>query len=156
MKISDAIRKLERLDPEKALSDAVSQTLEQYEEFNKDQLYAGKDKHGNDLSPTYLNDPFFKTPASAQKYSDWKDKITPNSKRKRGVPNLFINGRFYHSWAVKLAGTAVVTVASDPSASKIEGKFSNNIYGLDEEYMKKYRAIVRPMVRASVKQQYNG
>lgn len=156
MTITQAITKLERLDPEKALIDAVVKTKDQYETLNKKQLYDGKTKTGADLSPTYLNDPYFKSREAAQRYSDWKDKITPNSNRKSGVPNLFINGRYYNSWTTRISRDKIEVQSSDPNAKKIEESFSNNIYGLDDENMSKYRAIIKPLVVADIKAQYNG
>lgn len=156
MTITQALEKLERLDPERALVDAVEKTIDQYELLNKKQLYDGKTKTGADLSPTYLEDPYFKSRESAQRYSDWKDKITPNSNRTPGVPNLFINGRFYNSWGFTVLGQKIAIAATDPNAAKIEGDFSNEIYGLDDENMDKYRALVKPLIVADIKAQYYG
>ena len=103
-------------------------------EANKDQLYDGKLSTGEDISPTYLEDPYFKSKESAQRYSDWKDAITPNSRRKKGVPNLFINGAFYRSIEVQAKGGGLLYHSSFFKASDIESKFSTNVYGLGGEY----------------------
>jgi hypothetical protein len=107
-------------------------------EANKDQLFDGKLSTGEDISPTYLEDPYFKSKESAQRYSDWKDAITPNNRRKKGVPNLFINGAFYQSIEVQAKGGGLLYHSSFYAASDIESKFSDNVYGLGGEYRDEY------------------
>lgn len=149
------ISRLNRVDPQAALEKAINETIDQYKELNKAQLYAGKDKHGQDLSPRYLDDPYFKTREEAQRYSDWKDKITPNNLRTPGIPNLFINGTYYNSWQTRISGNKIETQASYERAKSIEDKFSNDVYGLDDENMIKYRAIVKPIFQTETKAQFN-
>lgn len=107
-------------------------------EANKDQLYDGKLSTGEDISPTYLEDPYFKSKEAAQRYSDWKDEITPNPRRKKGVPNLFITGPFYASIQVQAEGGGLAYKSGFPAAPSIESKFSVNIYGLGGEYRSEY------------------
>lgn len=150
------IDRLSRVDPQTALENAVNKTIAKYEELNKAQLYAGKNKDGQDLSPKYIDDPYFKTREAAVRYSNWKDKITPNSLRTPGVPNLFIIGTYYNSWKTRVAGTRIEIEATSDNAKSIEDKFSNDVYGLDDENMKKYRELVDPLIMAEVKAQFNG
>jgi len=103
-------------------------------EANKDQLYDGKLSTGEDISPTYLEDPYFKSKESAQRYSDWKDEITPNKRRKKGVSNLFINGAYYASIQVQAKGGGLLYRSSFTDAADIESKFSLDVYGLGGEY----------------------
>src|SRR5690349_16298463 len=93
----DLLENLEAVDIDNAAINALSRHDEDMERLNRKQLLEGKLSTGRDLHPTYLEDPFFKTKEAAQKYSDWKDKITPNPKRKKGVPNLYITGPFHRS-----------------------------------------------------------
>lgn len=73
-------------------------------DVNLEQIYSGKDNKGENLRPSYLEDPYWNTHKfrgqtglqAAQAYSNWKDEITPNPLRNPGYPNLFING-YYHS-----------------------------------------------------------
>lgn len=119
---------------ESSLSATSSLALEK----NKDQLFDGKLSTGEDVSPTYLEDPWFKTKAAAQRYSDWKDAITPNPRRKKGVPNLFITGPFYDSWQVQIKGGGLLYHSSFFKASSIESKFGTDIYGLGGDYRDQY------------------
>lgn len=131
---------------------AFEENEELIEDLNTDQLYDGKDAKGRDLSPTYLEDPYFKTPEAAQRYSDWKDRITPNPDRKKGVPNLFINGRFHDSISVEVSKKSIKFSSSDSSAFKIESKFTNDIYGTTDESKKELFKVVKPAFLKKIKE----
>ena len=47
------------------------------EDIVQEQLYSGVDGNGNYLSPTYDDDPYFKTPEHSRWYKNWKERITP-------------------------------------------------------------------------------
>src|SRR5258708_7633887 len=93
----DLKKKFEALNTDKIITKIMDDTQVQLLEENKEQMYDGKLKTGGNITPSYLEDPYFKSRESAQRYSDWKDRITPNPERESGVPNLFINGKFYDS-----------------------------------------------------------
>src|SRR5690348_16537616 len=141
MSPAEAIRRLETLGQvlEGAAVEAIEDTATDIIDLNQQQLFSGRLSDGSPVSPTYLEDPYFKSQESAQRYSDWKDQITPNENRPRGVPNLFINGRFYESWRIRATATKVTFDSSDPNAPDIEEKFGEKIYGLDDEHMNEYR-----------------
>lgn len=141
MSPKEAIRRLQRLDEalEGVVVDAIDNTATDIIALNQQQLYAGRLSDGSPVTPSYLEDPYFKSEASAQRYSDWKDEITPNSERQPGVPNLFINGFFYDSWSIKASADNITFNSSDPNAMDIEEKFGEKIYGLDDENMNTYR-----------------
>lgn len=141
MTTREAIRRLEQLEQtlESSVVDSIDQTADQILFLNQKQLYSGRLNDGTPLSPTYLEDPYFNSTEAAQRYSDWKDEITPDSERPPGVPNLFINGFFYQTWSIRASATKITFESSDPNAADIEEKFSNRIYGLDDESMDEYR-----------------
>jgi len=126
---------------EGALQDVSAQALT----ANKTQLYDGKTSTGDDVSPTYLEDPYFEDKAEAQRYSDWKDQITPNKRRKKGVPNLFINGKFYSTITVQVQSGGLLYKSSFEAAPSIESTFGNNIYGLGGELRDQFLyEVLRP------------
>lgn len=130
---------------------SLEQTKDALLDLNRDQLYDGKTRDGRDLSPTYQEDPYFKTAEAAQRYSDWKDKITPNPNRKSGVPNLFINGYLHNSMAVKISGQNVFYSASAPFGNEVEQKFTDKIYGLGGVYKEEYlKQDLGPVFRSSI------
>lgn len=141
MSPKEAIRRLERLDQtlDGAVVGAIEDTAVDIIALNQKQLYAGRLSDGSPVTPSYLEDPYFSSAEAAQRYSDWKDEITPNSERPPGVPNLFINGFFYDSWSISATPDKITFQSSDPDAADIEDKFSNRIYGLDQENMTDYR-----------------
>lgn len=124
---------LGNLDMASVAEEALSKHEEIISTYNQLQLYDGKRSDGRDIFPTYLDDPYFTTRAAAQKYSDWKDKITPNRRRTPGVPNLYINGYFHSTIEAKVQGTDVIIQSSWGVSADIEGKFSEDIYGLNED-----------------------
>lgn len=156
MSPKEAIRRLERLDQmlESAVVDAIEHTGDKMIALNQQQLYAGRLKDGSPVTPSYLDDPYFKSRESAQRYSDWKDEITPNDERPAGVPNLFINGRFYESWTLSATAEKITFQSSDPDAADIEEKFGADIYGLDDENMSEYRRnIFFPVLKGEIEAQ---
>lgn len=66
-------------------------------DLNKDQMMAGQNAEGTDITPSYLNDPYFKTKRQAVGYMNWKQRITADSRRDAETPNLFIKGDFHNS-----------------------------------------------------------
>jgi len=101
-------------------------------------MLEGKRRDGNDISPSYFEDPFFKSLESAQRYSDWKDEITPNPKRKKGVPNLYINGFYHESIGIAVTKSGVEFNSTFADAADIERKFGSLIYSLNVEKRTEY------------------
>jgi hypothetical protein len=104
-----------------------------------------------DISPTYFQDPFFKSQEAAQRYSDWKDRISPKTSRKRGVPNLWINGFFHSTISISVNGQSIMYDSTFSGADDIERKFAK-IYGLNAEMRKEYiKNFLRPDFMTKVK-----
>lgn len=131
---------------------ALEKDKEKILSLNRLQLFEGKDSDGNDLSPTYQEDPYFKTRESAQRYSDWKDKITPNPKRKPGVPNLYINGYFHNSIDASVRVDGIQFDSSFDKASSIENKFGSHIYGLNDESKTELMHTVKPNFNKDIRE----
>lgn len=124
------INRLNNLDPLTAAQEALLQTKEQFLFLQKEQLYEGKNREGKSNRPFYQDDPYFKTPESAQRYSDWKDSITPNPNREKGAPNFFITGYWYDSLDVVVRGLSIDFPNAIPD---IEKKWGEKVLGLDPE-----------------------
>lgn len=133
MTLHEAKRRLAKFDLLQTVSEGVEATEEQILFLNKMQLLRGLDKHGKYLSPKYSEDPFFKSPESAKRYAEWKSRIEPKTDKPFDVPNLFITGRYHSSIDIHVKDASIETMSSDPNAASIEGKFSDDIYGLNSE-----------------------
>lgn len=134
------------------LSDAINTAVDGFEdavlaclETNKgvvedivhEQLYSGVDGNNDYLSPTYDDDPYFKTPAHSKWYKDWKERITPPihgemlflPPRPVEVPNLFIIGTFYDSIRTeRTADSLHVFTGGFRDGPLIEKKYGESIF----------------------------
>lgn len=144
------LRKIGSLDTDKIIDQAIDNTLEVISDKNKEQLLAGKSKQGIDIFPSYLDDPYFKSKESAQRYSDWKDRITPNKERKSGTPNLFIDGTYHKSRTLKRDGD-VLQFGATFLGQEIEAKYGNQIDGLGGHFKKEYQdESLRPALNSLI------
>lgn len=151
MTILELYNRVSQLDTDKIITESVDETKDVILASNKEQLLEGKLSTGADISPTYQEDPFFKTPEAAQRYSDWKDKITPNPNRKPGVPNLFINGFFHNSIKIELQGDAITYSSNVALGGKIQSKYGDNIYGLNANFKSQYLDnYLSPLIRQQI------
>lgn len=84
---------------------------------NRRQMWDGQNPDGTDITPSYLDDPYFKTRKQAEAYANWKMKITPNAHRNKYAPNLFINGYFYST--LTLNTTELRITVTDPFGAQV-------------------------------------
>jgi hypothetical protein len=146
------ITKFESLNTDAICKSAMNQTKGALLRENKLQLYAGKLRTGQDLYPTYLDDPYFSSREAAQKYSDFKDRITPNPERKKGVPNLFIIGTFYASIDIEIGADFVEYESDFQGFPSIKQEFSGNIFGLGGKYKTAYlNNSLRPALLSGIR-----
>lgn len=137
--------RLQTVDTDAIAVKTLEGTEEEIRQYNLQQLLDGKTNQGTDISPTYLEDPFFKTQEQAQAYSEWKDKISPPSNRRPGVPNLFINGFYHGTRRVEIQGEKIVYSSSYGEQHGFEEKYKN-LDGLNPESRKKFIPFVlRPV-----------
>lgn len=144
--------RLKTVDTDKIAQETMGGTEEEIRHYNLSQLLNGKTNEGIDISPTYLEDPYFDTLAEAQAYSDWKDKISPPSNRRKGVPNLYINGYYHSTIKVEIQGDKIKYNSHFDEASAIEEKFKN-IYGLSPESRRMFvSGVLRPAFNYLIEQ----
>lgn len=138
MTVLAMIRRFEKLDTDLVIVHSMQQSEQDIRDINLEQMYDGKNNLGVDITPSYLNDPYWDDHGgrpAAQAYSDWKDKITPNPRRTPGTPNLFINGYFHSSLSVLVKGDSVIWNSSFNAEPDIRSRFKH-IYGLGGRYKK--------------------
>lgn len=115
--------------------------------LNQCQLLLGRNTDGELLTPTYLNDPYFKTNAQAQSYAAMKRRLEwahrprlifplnyPN--KPSDTPNLIVRGNFYDGMYITRTAEDF-TIGSKPlapltlaDADDIEQKYNNKVFGL--------------------------
>lgn len=136
---------MQQVDVDKIAKETMEGSEEELRQYNLQQLLDGKTNDGSDIHPTYLEDPFFPTLADAQAYSDWKDRISPPSNRKKGVPNLFINGYYHSTRKVVIEGDKIIYSSTYGDEHGFDEKYKN-LNGLNAESRKKFIPFVlRPV-----------
>jgi hypothetical protein len=153
MTIRGLYNRLQQVDIDKIALETMEGTEEEIRQYNLQQLLDGKTNKGTDITPTYLEDPFFKTQAQAQAYSDWKDRISPRSNRRKGVPNLYINGYYHSTRQVLIVGDKIIYRSSFGEIfTDIDQKYKD-LDGLDPESRAKYiPEVLRPAFRHLIEQ----
>jgi hypothetical protein len=150
MTIRGLYNRIQKVDTDNIAEESLERCGDELITYELDQLLDGKTSTGEDITPSYLNDPYFKSKEAAQRYSDWKDKISPTSNRKKGTPNLYINGYYHNTIRVEVTDGKVIWSSSFPDASEIEIKFKK-IYGLNEESRQEFiPLILRPIFKKNI------
>lgn len=130
--------------------DSIIQVKDELLTLNKEQMYDGKRADGQDIAPSYFNDPYFKQPGAGQRYSAWKDKITPNPKRSSGTPNLFINGTYYDTITITVLKDRI-EYNSNFEQGALEQKYGPKIYSLGGEYRQRWIEFLQPVFMNNVR-----
>lgn len=150
MTLDDLIRRMESLQGQ---MDAFARTsLEDNREevlgLQKEQLFSGKDRNGQDIRPYYSEDlqsrgGYFKTPQAARRYADWKASLTypSHAAREADAPNLYINGRFHSEIGLQFTDETMLVTGETAYALQIIGKYES-AFGLSEESMRRLKPLL--------------
>lgn len=103
---------------------------------NREQMWDGLTSEKKQITPKYSQDPYFKTKEAAIKYANWKQNITPNTKRDPDTPNLFINGHFYNSLNNVVNATNIQVKTTSPLGSDIVKKYPTALGLINDNKMK--------------------
>ncbi|MDR1199982.1 MAG: hypothetical protein LBK94_13400 [Prevotellaceae bacterium] len=102
MTVAEFLNRLEIFDIRESAFEVLKEHEDDLIEIQKNQLWAGKDARGNDLTPSILDDPYFieryqdKATAKAHEYAEYKDRQDQRvdnyifGSRTFGVPNLIL------------------------------------------------------------------
>lgn len=148
------LKRFEGIDTDQVIYQVMQDSEQDIVDLNREQMYDGKTNLDTNIRPLYIEDPYFKGDIiRAQAYSDWKDSITPNSRRNPGVPNLYINGFFHSSIRVTVLPDTIVFDSSWTEGDDIEKKFKN-IYGLGGEHKKIFLNVyLSPVLKERMEQE---
>ena len=141
MGFGELARRMQQLS-DNVLAEIVYEILSEHknllEEIQKYQLYAGQNAKGEKLAPSYLDDPFFKDSASAQRYANWKNSLSHNYQsnifepKDVNTPNLIITGTLvYDTIFASITNKSLIIGARSSILSKLESKYKEPI-GLNQ------------------------
>jgi hypothetical protein len=102
----------------------------------RDQMYAGLDGEGNNLTPGYSQDPYFKKPGAGLRYAKWKASSSPRlvtrgdssifKKRDIDTPNLIVTGTMiYDRLVVDVSDNSLIIDAVSPIIGDIKKKYGD-------------------------------
>lgn len=122
-----------------------------------DQLMMGITGRGEDIRPYYSEDPYFRSRAEAEWYIAWKAEITPNPRRNRDAPNLFINGKFHSELIVRFGEEQMLVEGETVYAAEIVAKYGLDTFGLTDENLQEIIDMyVRPTARSVIQKHILG
>lgn len=110
------------------------------------QLWDGLTGNLTQITPNYLNDPYFETRGQAIGYMEWKQKITPNSRRRKETPNLFINGYFHGTLTIDYLEGAFLITSHDPMGQDIMEKYGYKTFAVNDEFIKGLKEEVKTKI----------
>lgn len=129
---NEILRRLEELNIVNEVEEVARTKERELADANRFQLSEGKDNTGRYL-PRYVDDPYFKSPAQAKAYEDWKAKVSPNREKPRDVMDFYINGFFYDSINVKIGKGTINFFTDAPFGVDVERKTNFKVLGFNPE-----------------------
>ena len=112
--------------------------------LNRDQMLLGRDAEGKVLTPSYIDDPYFKTKRHADMYRHMKYKLESEHRARiehpslypdkdKNTPNLIVTGVFQSGMFINV-GSGTFTIGSTyKDSNDIESKYRGLVFGLSPE-----------------------
>lgn len=147
--IADMARRWARVDLIKEMEKAIGEDPDFVLNLNRDQLKHGLARDGKLLTPSILDDPFFKSRRAAAAYAGWKKRL--GSEAPYGTPDLFIVGVYYDSLKAKAGGGILNIESTVGFGQDINTKYKGQQTGLTDESKKKAWAYYKPKIVQSIK-----
>lgn len=112
--------------------------------LNRDQMLLGRNAEGEVLTPSYLNDPYFKSNLQAEVYARMKYKLEQEHKARienptlypdkdKDTPNLIVTGPFQDNMFILPEGESFIIGSSYRDSNDIENKYNNLVFGISPE-----------------------
>lgn len=137
-RFEDALKRVQSLPA--ALGDTVRENSNVLLNLNRDQMLLGTNTEGKPFTPSYLNDPYFKTQEQANAYASMKlslehlhrERITYplNYHKDRFTPNLIVTGPFQDSMFITTNARSFEIGSRYIDSSDIEAKYNYKVFGL--------------------------
>lgn len=126
------------------VGDVVSERQDVILSLNKDQMLLGRDAEGSVLSPSYLNDPYFKTPNQAQRYAGMKYSLESKHRamienptlypsKDKNTPNLIVTGPFQGGMFIRSSVDSFTIGSTYRDSGEIDSKYRGVVFGLSPE-----------------------
>ena len=129
--INTALQNVNKLDLAKEAMAVVSMMRNDIVLLNQGQMLDGERKDGRYL-PRYVDDPYFKSQASALRYQAWKKNISPSKTKPEGVMDFFINGAYHSTLKMSIIGKDYYELLTDSRISQsVDSKTSGSHLGLN-------------------------
>lgn len=112
--------------------------------LNRDQMLLGRNAEGEVLTPSYLNDPYFKSNLQTEAYARMKYKLEQEHKARienptlypykdKDTPNLIVTGPFQDNMFILPEGESFIIGSSYRDSNDIENKYNNLVFGISPE-----------------------
>jgi hypothetical protein len=122
-------------------------------EMNKIQLLKGKTSKGENITPTYFDDDYFKSRGQAVGYAVFKSKLDRNpyfAEKGFGTPDFFIKGTLVHDMlTAEIVGDEFIIEPKGKGAS-FDEKWKD-IYGIDDENLGIIREKIFPEMMKAIR-----
>lgn len=102
---------------------AIAKTIEKVPEYNRQQLKEGQFVTGQPIYP----------PLKSIRYALDKEKRNGLNGRSLLTPDLNLTGSFYEKIVSELTGRSILTDSLDIKATKLEGDYGKDIYGMNQQ-----------------------
>jgi hypothetical protein len=146
------LKKIQAINLADAGAKSIEGTAAEYKTLLQEQLLHGKGSDGQDLKPGYLEDPYFKSRESAQRYLTWKKNNSPSEGRNPNAPNLYIVGHYHNSIDIKTEYSGIKSSSSAYFGLDIESKYKGKANILGGEYRTRYvKDLIRPKMLSNVR-----
>lgn len=147
---NEILKRLQSVDISKEVQEVSMQHETDFENLNKRQLSAGKNRQGGYL-PKYSDDPYFTTIEAAMKYERWKAHVSPNPEKPTGVMDFFISGKFHRNIVAEVNGMNLTMSNNTEFASSIDAKTNNTALGLNSESVAiAWELFIKPYLLRSI------
>lgn len=129
MEIGDLLAKMKSVDFMTLFDNALEKVFPNIIELIKEQLSEGET--GLDAMPDY----------KSNTYADWKDKYIPTY-RVYPTTDLRVTGNLYEGIFIQNGLLAIEIESRDPKSARLEKKYGQRIYVLNEKNMEKLKPIL--------------
>ena len=133
---AEMIRRIEGIDFQSVMEDAVEQTKGDFVKENLDQMNAGKTKDQTSITPLYAP----KTVAYKKRKGQPYDRVTLKDK-----------GDLYAKTGAIVDNDAIRIGSDVPYADSLQKKYGDGIWGIGGQYQENYVAVLNPVFIGDIK-----